>query len=116
MKKDEVKDEKKGYQPKDYYLTDEQTIKLYQALVQIFEDRTNTKVTCTIELSTQLWIKKWTSIERGDEKMKRETILTILLMILCIVAIIGFMILGSYRNQQIQNGELELVYQYGGDL
>lgn len=48
--------------------------------------------------------------------MKRETILTILLMILCIVAIIGFMILGSYRNQQIQNGELELVYQYGGDL
>lgn len=52
MKKNEVKDEKKGYQPKDYYLTDEQTIKLYQALVQIFEDRTNTKVTCTIELST----------------------------------------------------------------
>ena len=48
--------------------------------------------------------------------MKRETILTILLMILCIVAIIGFMILGSYRNQQIQNGELGLVYQYGGDL
>ena len=42
--------------------------------------------------------------------------LTILLMILCIVAIVGFMILGSYRNQQIQNGGLELVYQYGGDL
>ena len=48
--------------------------------------------------------------------MKRETILTILLMVLCIVAIVGFMILGSYRNQQIQNGELKLVYQYGGDL
>ena len=48
--------------------------------------------------------------------MKRETILSILLMILCIAVIVGFMIFGSYRNQQIQNGELELIYQYGGDL
>ena len=43
---------KKRKRPKDYYLTDEQTIKLYKTLVQIFEDRTNTKVTCTIKLSS----------------------------------------------------------------
>lgn len=52
MKKSEVKNENKDTSPKKHVLTDEQTIRLYKTLIQIFEDRTNTKVTCTIELST----------------------------------------------------------------
>lgn len=51
-KNTEAKSDKKREQPGKYVLTDEQTIRLYKALIQIFEDRTNTKVTCTIKLSS----------------------------------------------------------------
>lgn len=51
MKKNEVKNENKDTNQKKYVLTDEQTIRFYKTLIQIFEDRTNTKVTCTIKLS-----------------------------------------------------------------
>ena len=46
----------------------------------------------------------------------KDTINAIILTILFLVAFVGFIIYGSYRNHQIESGKLELVYQYGGDL
>lgn len=46
MKK--VKNEKKGYQPKNK-LTKDHVIKIYETIIQILEDRTNTRITYTIK-------------------------------------------------------------------
>ncbi len=48
--------------------------------------------------------------------MKRDTTMTIIMMIIFIALVIGMMIFVSNRNQQIDNGELEVLYQYGGDI
>ena len=42
------KTKNKGYQPKNK-LTKEHVIKIYETLIQILEDRTNTKITYTIK-------------------------------------------------------------------
>jgi hypothetical protein len=41
---------------------------------------------------------------------------TVILTILFLVVFVGFLIYGSYRNHQIENGKMVQVYQYGGDL
>lgn len=46
----------------------------------------------------------------------KDSTKAILFSILFVLVMIGFLIYGSYRNHQIENGNIELVYQYGGDL
>ena len=40
----------------------------------------------------------------------------IIMIAVFILLMISFLIFGAYRNHQIENGKLELVYQYGGDI
>ena len=46
----------------------------------------------------------------------KDSTKAILFSILFLLVMIGFLIYGSYRNHQIENGNIELVYQYGGDI
>lgn len=46
----------------------------------------------------------------------KDTTKTILMIIAFLVIFISLLIYGSYRNHQIETGQMELVYQYGGDL
>ena len=45
-----------------------------------------------------------------------DSIKAIILTILFVLIFIGFLLYGSYRNQQIEEGKIKVVYQYGGDL
>ena len=40
----------------------------------------------------------------------------IIMITVFILLMIGFLILGAYRNHQIENGKFELINQYGGDI
>lgn len=46
----------------------------------------------------------------------KDMIKAVVLTILFLVAFVGFLIYGSYRNHQIESGKMVQVYQYGGDL
>lgn len=46
----------------------------------------------------------------------KDSTKVIIFSFLFLLAMIGLMIYGSYRNHQIENGNIELVYQYGGDI
>lgn len=46
----------------------------------------------------------------------KDTTKAIIITILFLLVMIGFMIYGSYRNHQIEKGNIKLVYQYGGDM
>lgn len=46
----------------------------------------------------------------------KDMIKAIVLTILFLALFVGFLIYGSYRNKQIDCGNIELIYQYGGDI
>lgn len=46
----------------------------------------------------------------------KDSTKTIILIISFILMFIGFLFYGSYRNQQIEEGKIKVVYQYGGDI
>lgn len=46
----------------------------------------------------------------------KDSTKAIIFSILFVLVMIGFLIYGSYRNHQIENGNIKLVYQYGGDI
>lgn len=46
----------------------------------------------------------------------KDMIKAAILAILFLVAFVGFLIYGSYRNKQIETGKMNLIYQYGGDI
>ena len=46
----------------------------------------------------------------------KDSTKAILMTIIFLLVMLGLMIYGSYRNHQIDKGNMELVYQYGGDL
>lgn len=47
---------------------------------------------------------------------KKDVILAVVMTIIFLILVISLMFYGSYRSHQIENGQLEIVYQYGGDL
>lgn len=47
---------------------------------------------------------------------KEDITLTVTMIILFLALIVGLISLGINRSHQIENGEIELIYQYGGDL
>lgn len=46
----------------------------------------------------------------------KDLIKAVVLTILFLLAFVGFLVYGSYRNKQIESGNIKLIYQYGGDL
>ncbi len=48
--------------------------------------------------------------------MKKDIIMTIIMMIIFIAIFIGMMIFVSNRNQKIEEGKIDIIYQYGGDI
>ena len=46
----------------------------------------------------------------------KDSTKAIIMIAVFILLMVGFLILGAYRNHQTENGKLELVYQYGGEL
>lgn len=46
----------------------------------------------------------------------KNVIKAVVLTILFLVIFVGFLIYGSYRNKQIDCGNIKLIYQYGGDI
>lgn len=47
---------------------------------------------------------------------KKDIALTVTMIILFLALIVGLIFFGIYRSHQIENGKIELIYQYGGDL
>lgn len=46
----------------------------------------------------------------------RNMMKAVIFTILFLAIFVGFVIYGSYRNKQIDCGNIELVYQHGGDI
>lgn len=46
----------------------------------------------------------------------KDSIKAIVVSILFVLVFMGFLFYGSYRNHQIEEGNIKLVYQYGGDI